>query len=104
MVCCTADGCAYNNTANCVNNLWGQYFQEDCEGNCDALCEAPITPFCGDGNLDPGEECDDGNFLDGDGCASDCTLEQDVPTTTGIGVALMVLLLGGSSAYFLRRK
>ena len=26
---------------------------------------------CGDGSLDPGEECDDGNNVDGDGCASD---------------------------------
>jgi hypothetical protein len=30
--------------------------------------------------------------------------DDDVPATTGIGVALIVLLLGGSSAYFLRRK
>ena len=28
----------------------------------------------------------------------------NVPSTTGIGVALMILLLGGGSAYFLRRK
>ena len=27
-----------------------------------------------------------------------------VPATTGIGLVLMVLALGGSSAYFLRRK
>lgn len=27
---------------------------------------------CGDGRLDPGEVCDDGNTLDGDGCAADC--------------------------------
>ena len=32
-------------------------------------------PFCGDGNLDDGEECDDGNNEDGDGCAADCTTE-----------------------------
>jgi len=30
---------------------------------------------CGDGVLDPGEECDDGNNIDGDGCSADCTLE-----------------------------
>ena len=30
---------------------------------------------CGDGNLDPGEECDDGNNDDFDGCSSDCMLE-----------------------------
>lgn len=29
---------------------------------------------CGDGIVDPGEECDDGNLVDGDGCESDCTI------------------------------
>ena len=27
---------------------------------------------CGDGNLDPGETCDDGNTVDGDGCSALC--------------------------------
>jgi cysteine-rich repeat protein len=31
------------------------------------------TGACGDGVLDPGEECDDGNLVDGDGCDSNCT-------------------------------
>ena len=30
-------------------------------------------PRCGNGILDPGELCDDGNRLDGDGCSSWCT-------------------------------
>jgi len=30
-------------------------------------------PPCGNGTLDPGEECDDGNRLDGDECTSRCT-------------------------------
>ena len=29
---------------------------------------------------------------------------EPVPSTTGIGIALLVLLLGGSGAYLLRRK
>jgi cysteine-rich repeat protein len=32
------------------------------------------TPGCGNGQLDPGEACDDGNTQDGDGCQADCTL------------------------------
>ena len=28
---------------------------------------------CGNENVDPGEECDDGNNVDGDGCDSNCT-------------------------------
>ncbi|HTJ81565.1 MAG TPA: DUF4215 domain-containing protein [Polyangiaceae bacterium] len=35
---------------------------------------APPT-FCGDGVIDPGEECDDGNTRSGDGCSSSCTVE-----------------------------
>jgi cysteine-rich repeat protein len=36
---------------------------------------------CGDGVVDPGEQCDDGNAVDGDGCDSNCT-----PTACGNGV------------------
>jgi cysteine-rich repeat protein len=32
---------------------------------------------CGDGILDEGEECDDGNTASGDGCSSDCRNEDD---------------------------
>ena len=35
-----------------------------------------FPPFCGDGALDPGETCDDGNTAGGDGCRADCTLES----------------------------
>jgi len=31
--------------------------------------------FCGDGFVDDGEECDDENFNDGDGCSASCELE-----------------------------
>jgi len=35
-----------------------------------------FTPsLCGDGNLDPGEECDDGDNIDGDCCSASCRLE-----------------------------
>jgi cysteine-rich repeat protein len=32
--------------------------------------------FCGDGVIAPGEECDDGNTLSGDGCSSVCQVES----------------------------
>lgn len=35
-----------------------------------AICP---TGICGDGFVDPGEECDDGNLTVGDGCSADCT-------------------------------
>ena len=33
------------------------------------------SPCCGDGVIDPPEECDDDNMSDGDGCSSDCRKE-----------------------------
>jgi cysteine-rich repeat protein len=36
-----------------------------------------IGPPCGDGLLDPGEECDDNNNVDGDCCSSACLAEPD---------------------------
>ena len=33
-------------------------------------------PRCGDGIVDSGEECDDGNNISGDGCSSDCRIEN----------------------------
>jgi cysteine-rich repeat protein len=39
----------------------------------DFSLRCPI-PVCGDGIVDTGEECDDGNGIDADGCLSDCRL------------------------------
>lgn len=36
---------------------------------------APIE--CGDGTIDAGEACDDGDVEDMDGCSADCTIESD---------------------------
>lgn len=33
-------------------------------------------PVCGNGDKEPGEECDDGNTITGDGCSSICTVEH----------------------------
>lgn len=42
-----------------------------------------LTPgaFCGDTVADPGEVCDDGNNVDGDGCSADCKNFNGNPTT-----------------------
>ena len=48
-----------NGAENCANCA------KDC-GEC---------PPCGNGEPDPGEECDDGNTEDGDGCSAECKLE-----------------------------
>ena len=39
----------------------------------------PPPPVCGNGILEPGEQCDDGNLVNGDGCSSTCTIETPPP-------------------------
>ena len=42
-----------------------------------------LTALCGDGAIQGGEQCDDGNVANGDGCSSTCQLEATpTPTTT----------------------
>ena len=43
---------------------------------------APEQPsLCGNGIIDPGEECDDGNQINGDGCSGMCKVENPVTMT-----------------------
>lgn len=46
------------------------------------VCGPAEASLCGDGNLDFGEDCDDGNHANGDCCASNCRAE---PTTQTCG-------------------
>ena len=49
--------------------------------SCSADCgECIIDPNCGEGTVDSGEECDDGNNLNDDGCSMVCTTEEIPPT------------------------
>jgi len=41
----------------------------------DALLASLADILCGNGSLDPGEECDDGNNDAGDGCSATCDIE-----------------------------
>jgi cysteine-rich repeat protein len=44
-------------------------FGEECDGTFGCSDECRLFA-CGNGRLDPGEECDDANSLDNDGCTS----------------------------------
>ncbi|MDD3646898.1 MAG: myxococcus cysteine-rich repeat containing protein [Candidatus Dojkabacteria bacterium] len=58
----------------------------DGDENGSAVCDSGAyeynpeqsVPYCGDGNLDDGEECDDGNNQDGDGCSATCEFEEGI--------------------------
>ncbi len=64
--------------------------------------DAPgVDERCGDGEVDPGEECDDGNRMNGDGCdwlcrsgdgeTPDPTPDPDVPPITTVGPPVPVV-------------
>ncbi|HEX7702045.1 MAG TPA: DUF4215 domain-containing protein, partial [Kofleriaceae bacterium] len=43
---------------------------------CAAVQPVCISNSCGNGVVDPGETCDDGNILNGDGCSADCKSKE----------------------------
>jgi cysteine-rich repeat protein len=45
-------------------------------------CSTEVAPFCGDGVLLVGEQCDDGNSESGDGCSSSCQIESGYVCTS----------------------
>ncbi|MDD5026373.1 MAG: S-layer homology domain-containing protein, partial [Candidatus Peribacteraceae bacterium] len=36
-------------------------------------------PVCGNGKVETGEQCDDGNRVSGDGCSSQCAIDRELP-------------------------
>jgi cysteine-rich repeat protein len=61
----------------------GEAALADCYNNpangftvCMNAANSACTAQCGNGTLEPGEECDDNNLFDGDGCSHSCTSED----------------------------
>jgi cysteine-rich repeat protein len=52
---------------------------------------AEIAPVCGNGVLESGEDCDDGNVQAGDGCGSLCTSEGTTTTSTTLDTTTTTL-------------
>jgi cysteine-rich repeat protein len=59
----------------------------DLYGIC-LLGEVAVVSPCGNGVLQTGEECDDGNTVNGDGCSSTCKLENHAPVAQCRGVTI----------------
>jgi len=47
-----------------------------CEG-CTGILDQAAKPSCGNGKVEAGEECDDGNRTAGDGCSASCRADQE---------------------------
>ncbi len=74
----SGDGC----DAECVLELGAGPCTDGAQcasGVCNTLAAAPVCAVpvgCGNGVVDLGEDCDDGNQIGGDGCAESCNLEN----------------------------
>lgn len=65
--------------AACGGDALGDGLEVAFRDATDSTTEAPVQPstgagVCGDHVVEGLEQCDDGNFVDGDGCEHDCTL------------------------------
>ncbi len=75
-----APGCQL--PAECGDGEIDAVFGEECDdgdndgsyGSCTDTCQHALR--CGDGERQEGEQCDDGNLLNGDGCSLMCRVEQ----------------------------
>jgi cysteine-rich repeat protein len=54
-------------------------------GHCGDTPPPPPPPVCGNGVLESGELCDDGNTANGDGCSSTCAVEPPPPPPPACG-------------------
>ncbi len=53
------------------------------DGGCSGSdCGMTDTAVCGDGQIQTGEGCDDGNHIAGDGCSADCKVQKDYECKT----------------------
>ena len=67
---CTGGLCQGGQPVDCDDG--SQCTEDSCDDEKGCL-HVPFAPCCGNGILEPGEECDDGNEVGGDGCEADCT-------------------------------
>lgn len=98
---CSVDTCVYPGTSNsrctytavsgyhgtCVPGPFCAFAPNTmgaCTSSCNVHADCVETPACGDGNLDSGEECDDGNTVNGDGCSAACEIETGSVCGNGV--------------------
>jgi cysteine-rich repeat protein len=73
--------------ASCETNDQRGSPRVDGDSDGSVACDRGAFEFevCGDGQVTPGEECDDGNTADGDGCSASCENETGGSTAGSTG-------------------
>jgi cysteine-rich repeat protein len=71
---CSAGTCTVSSCGDgCLDMTSGEQCEPPSSTNCDAMCK---TVICGNSIRETGEDCDDGNTTNMDGCNSVCLFEQ----------------------------
>lgn len=97
---CVGGACAASTCGDgCVDASKGETCDPPDGTTCDAHCHS--ISHCGDGILQSGEQCDDGNLTNLDGCDSHCKFEQEQRANSivlkyGVDGYCTVNALGGS--------
>ncbi len=68
---CNGGTCAGPNPLDCDDQ--DECTTDSCAPDTGCL-NVDVGACCGNGQIDPGEQCDDGNEVDGDACGNDCLL------------------------------
>jgi cysteine-rich repeat protein len=63
------------NSQSCTTTQ-GYLGTQPCNVQCSGWNTCTSTQHCGDGSINGNEQCDDENLMNGDGCSSNCTIEQ----------------------------
>ena len=75
---CDSSSCSFkiieNNPAVCGDGICQI---SETNTTCPADCGGSVVAVCGNGKIEYGEQCDDGNIINGDGCSSTCQIEKN---------------------------
>ncbi len=77
-VCNGTGACASSTCGDgCVDATKGEQCEPPGTSTCSSTCKTIVAAVCGNGVREAGEQCDDGNTTNLDGCDRTCKFEQD---------------------------